>query len=107
MGKRIQKLKAKQPRAKRLNAKEQQKTTYRLLEAGRKCDNFLKCYSEVPINDKYISSGFIIGFGGTRIQQMVHALNNFNISLKVNPISISPIIDKIAEDIIKGLDSIK
>lgn len=107
MGKRIQKLKAKQPRAKRLNAKEQQKTNYRLLEAGRKCDDFLKCYSEVPINDKYISSGFIVGCGSTRISQMIHTLNNLDISFKVNPMPIPPMIHKIAEDVLCRFDHIK
>lgn len=107
MGKRIQKLKAKQPRAIRLNAKEQQKTNYSLLEARRKCDNFIKCHSKALISDRYIGSGFIIGFRDTCIRQMIHTLIDHNISFKVNPIPHNPVIDKIAEDILNRLDIIK
>lgn len=106
MGKRIQKLKAKQPRAIRLNAKEQRKTNYSLLEARRKCDNFIKCHSKALISDRYIGSRFIIGFRDTCIRQMIHALIDHNISFKVD-LPNNPIIDRVAEDILNGLDIIK
>lgn len=54
MGKRIQKLKAKQPRAIRLNKKECVKRYRQMLEAA-KSDDFLKYHSEVSINGNCIS----------------------------------------------------
>lgn len=54
MGERIQKLKAKQPRAIRLNKRECTKRYRQILEAA-KSDDFLKYHSEVSINGNCIS----------------------------------------------------
>lgn len=62
MGKRIQKLKAKQPRAIRLNKRECTKKYHKMLE--------------VSINGKCINSVLMVGFGGTRIRQMMRTINN-------------------------------
>lgn len=94
MGKRIQKLKAKQPRAIRINNKERVKKYHKMLE--------------VSINGKCINSVLIVGFGGTRIRQMVHAINNeskdLEISFEISQIPNNPAIDRIAE---KLLDNFK
>lgn len=75
MGKRIQKLKAKQPRAIRLNKRECVKRYRQMLEATKN-DDFLKYHSEVSINGKCINSVLMVGFGGTRIRQMMRTINN-------------------------------
>lgn len=111
MGKRIQKLKAKQPRAIRLNKRECVKRYRQMLEAA-KSDDFLKYHSEVSINGNCVSSslGFIVGFGGTHIQQIVPIPNNkskdLEISFEAKPIPENPVIDKITKNILDELDRI-
>ena len=98
MGKRIQKLKAKQPRAIRTSREAYKKSRYQLLE-GVEDDYYLL----ISVGDKcfkaYIKN-FIPEFN-------IVSNKDLKISFEAKPLPENPIIDKIAKDIIKGLDSIK
>lgn len=96
MGKRIQKLKAKQPRAIRLNRKKYI-TKYRQMVENSNCVNgLLTRYSEVSIN----STGCMF----SRMGVINNEYKDLEISFEINPIPTNPIISRIAEKMLDQLD---
>lgn len=97
MGKRIQKLKAKQPRAIRLNRKKYITKYRQMLEFAKCVNDFLTRYSEVSIN----STGCMF----SRVDVINNEYKDLEISFETTPIPSNPIISRIAENILKQLDT--
>ena len=96
MGKRLQKLKTKQPRAIRLNRKKYI-TKYRQMVENSNCVNgLLTRYSEVSIN----STGYMF----SRVGVINNESKDLEISFETNPIPTNPIISRIAEKMLDQLD---